>query len=364
MSTVLNTYSPDYAVHPGEYLEEILETREIKQRDLAERMGIKETYLSHLLRGKKPVGPDTALKLERVLGVSSHIWNNMNAHYRLFEARMKEKEQLLQKEDWVREFPLNWLRRMGFISNTRKPEELVEAVLDFFAVSSPDTWENYYAKQAVAYRKSDKYTNNLKASAAWLRAAERCASNIETSTYNENVFKGNLKEIKKLTIQTPENFQSEMKTLCAEAGVALVFLPPPSKMPVYGATKWITPKKAMIVLSLRQKSEDQFWFSFFHEAAHILLHSKKNTFINSGEMPDSIQENEANQFAREILINPKAYNNFVSAYKDSYYENNIQRFARQQGIAPGIIVGFLQHDKLMPYHFGQRLKRTFEFVEK
>ena len=364
MSTVLNTYNPDYAVHPGEYLEEILETREIKQRDLAERMGIKETYLSHLLKGNKPVGPETALKLERVLGISSQIWSNMNAHYRLFEAQMKEKEQLLQKTEWVKEFPLAWLKKMGFIPNTRKSEDLVEAVLDFFAVSSSDTWEDYYAKQAVAYRKSETYTNDLKASATWLRAAELLASEIETSVYNEKVFKDNLKEIKKLTLETPENFQFEMKRLCAEAGVAFVCLPPPSKMPVYGATKWITSNKAMIVLSLRQKSDDQFWFSFFHEAAHVLLHSKKNTFIDSGEMPENSQEDEANEFSRQMLIDPKVYSGFVSAYRDNYYESNIQRFASQQGIAPGIVVGFLHHDKLMPYRFGQKLKRIFEFVEK
>jgi addiction module HigA family antidote len=360
MST--NTFSPDYAIHPGEYLEEVLEARAIKQRDLADRMGVQETYLSHLIKGKKPVGPDVALKLERVLGIRSSLWNNLNANFRLFEAQSKEKEVLSKKVDWVREFPLAWMKKLGFIPNIRSAQELIEPVLDFFGVSSPEVWEDYYPKQAISYRKSDTFISKLKSSAAWLRAGEIRAGGIETQPYNEKLFKKNLTIIRSLTTQSPDIFEPEMVRLCGEAGVALSFVPEPPGLHVFGATKWLNPNKALIVLSLRKKSDDQFWFSFFHEAGHILLHGKKDTFIDDNELPKSKQEDEANNFSREMLIPQAQYSSFTR--RGSFYKQDIIRFASSQGIAPGIVVGFLQHDKLLDFKFHNGLKKHFKFIEE
>ena len=358
MNTTYNTYNPDYAIHPGEYLEEVLEVREIKQRELADRMGVKEAYLSKLIHGEKPVGPDTALKLERVLGISSDIWNNMNSNFRLFEAKMKEKEILLSKTDWAKGFPLAWLKKMGFIPDTRKTENLMEHILEFFGVFSPEIWESFYHKQAVSYRKSTSFTINLKANASWLRASELIAEKIQVQSYDKALFQNNLDKIRNLTIRDPQDFEPIIKQLCSESGVALVFMPEPPKVHVYGATKWLNSNKAMIVLSLRRKSDDQFWFNFFHEAGHILLHGKKETFIDDKEMAIDKKEDEANHFAREKLIPIKEYELFRKA--GVFYPANIIEYAKKMNIAPGIIVGFLQHDGLIDYKFHNRLKRRFK----
>jgi len=78
-------YKPDYAVPPGEILEEILEARNIKKRDLAERCGLSAKTVSLIISGKAPITPGTAIQFERVLGVPANIWNNLEANYRLFK---------------------------------------------------------------------------------------------------------------------------------------------------------------------------------------------------------------------------------------------------------------------------------------
>ncbi|HBE01804.1 MAG: addiction module antidote protein, HigA family [Spirochaetes bacterium GWF1_41_5] len=360
MSTLLNTYKPNYSVHPGEYLDDVLESREIKQRELADRMGITENYLSNLLHGKKPVGPDTAIKLERVLGISASIWNNLNANYKLFEAEQKEKESLSDKINWVKEFPIAWMKKLGIIPETIKNDELIKPVLDFFGVSSPEIWDSFYKKEIVSYRKSDCFTSHLKASASWLRAGIIKSGRIETLSYNSEIFKNYLDKIKDLTVKDVIEFEPEMKKLCAEAGIALVFVPEPPDVHIYGATKWLGANKAMICLSLRHKSDDQFWFSFFHEAAHVLLHDKRNTFIDDEGLDQDEKEKEANRFSRNILIADKEYNEFVRRGK--FYPNDIISFSSKQRVATGVVVGFLQHDEKIPYKWHNKLKKRYEII--
>lgn len=354
-----NTYNPDYAIHPGAYLEEIIESRELKQREIADRMGVTDTYLSKLIHGEKPVGPDTALKLERVLGVSSQIWTNLNSNYRLFEAREKEKELFLKRKQWVKEFPLSWMKKYSFIPDIKDNERIIESVLEFFGISSAETWDSYYGKQAVLYRKSESFITNLKANATWLRASELKAQLIETKIFDAEVFKNNLIKIKNMTTSEPTDFFPMMRKLCQDSGVALVIMPEPPKVHVYGATKWLTPNKAMISLSLRRKSDDQFWFSFFHEAAHILLHSKKEIFIDDDNMGNRKEEDEADMFASDTLLSKTEYSSFVK--KGFFYKDNIQVFSKINNIAAGILVGRLQHDTYLDVKFHNDLKTRYDF---
>jgi Zn-dependent peptidase ImmA (M78 family) len=150
--------------------------------------------------------------------------------------------------------------------------------------------------------------------------------------------------------------------LCAEAGVAVVFVPELPGTGICGATRWLMPTKALVQLSLRYKTDDQLWFTFFHEAGHILLHGKRQFFLDleidpkSGEEP----ENQANSFAADILVNPAEWRQFV-AHKSYRKKVGIQAFAKKVGVAPGIIVGRLQHEKLLPFAYCNGLKRHLEW---
>jgi Zn-dependent peptidase ImmA (M78 family) len=123
----------------------------------------------------------------------------------------------------------------------------------------------------------------------------------------------------------------------------------------------------MIQLNLRYKTDDHLWFTFFHEAGHILKHDKRLTFIeelqpaatpwgrSSGEL-----EEEANKFATNFLIPSESY--YRLTRKRTLSKEAILRFADEAGIAPGIVVGRLQHDGRLPYSHCNDLKRKFEWV--
>lgn len=165
-----------------------------------------------------------------------------------------------------------------------------------------------------------------------------------------------------MTTTGPDHFGPKLKQRCADAGVALVLIGELPGTRLSGAARWLNPYKAIIQLSLRHKSNDHFWFSFFHEAAHILKHAKKQLYLDDINSGNTELEEEANLFARNLLIPVKAYREFSKAV--TYSANSIQRFAEQVGIAPGIVVGRLQHDKKIPFNYFNELKRKFILVEK
>jgi Zn-dependent peptidase ImmA (M78 family) len=151
--------------------------------------------------------------------------------------------------------------------------------------------------------------------------------------------------------------------LCAEAGVEAVFVPELPRTGICGATRWLAPTKALIQLSLRYKTDDQFWFTFFHEAGHILLHRKKEVFLEQDGEAGAEEEEEAHTFARDLLIPLTDWRRFVSS---GQYEASVDiaAFAEAVGVAPGIVVGRLQHDGLIPFSRCNELKRRLAWAKE
>lgn len=358
-TNILYAYKPDYAVHPGEYLEEVLEVRGIKKREMSERLGVSVKHLSQIINKQASMTADMAVQLEKTLSISANVWNNLNADYSLFEARAKEAQGLSKHLEWIKEFPVKDLRKLGFIPSTRDPKSILESLLLFFGISSPEKWQSYYGRLSqVSFRKSGAYSDNLHHIVSWLRAGEIWAGATETAGFSKALFKKNLRKIRELTTKSPSEFEPLMRKLCAEAGVALVFMPEFEKTHLSGVTRWLTLDKALILMSLRYKTNDHFWFTFFHEAAHILLHGKKEIFIDDAKGFDSDKENEANRFARKTLIPEDEYLKFTA--QKSFYESDIESFAEGIEVHAGIVVGRLQHDKHLSYSWHNKLKERFQ----
>ncbi len=354
-----NKFVPDYAVPPGEILEETLEARGIKKKEFAERCGISEKTVNLIIRGKAPVLPATAIQFERVLGVSAAVWNNLEAAYRLHRASADERERLDEQHSWAKRFPINELIERGFME---KPSDAIDAVrklLKFFAVGSIQVWDKRCESMLVAYRQSPSFQSAPEAVATWLRIGELKAGKIDTALYSRDAFLDALNQIRDLT-RAPD--VARQARLCKEAGVVLVFVPEFRKTHLSGATRWLTKDKALIILSLRHKTDDHFWFSFFHESAHILRHHKKEMFLDGKEMLANDEEREADTFAADFLIPPKNYRDFIR--KSLFSKESVRLFAEQQGIAPGIVVGRLQRERHVPYNHLNGLKKRFEFKMK
>jgi HTH-type transcriptional regulator/antitoxin HigA len=354
-------YRPNYAIHPGEILEEVLESRDITRSQLSDRSGITEKTISQIINRKAPVTPETALMLEKVLGVSADIWSNLDSQYRLFNARQKQEENLRQRIEWASSFPLNELRKRKVLTQTRDKVKAVDELFGFFGVASIDSWRELYVDIVVSYRRVKAYEGTPESIASWLRMAELKAETTETKTYSRKTFNEHLSSIRNITDREPEYFIPVIKELCADAGVALVIVPDLPNTRVSGATRWLNTRKAMIALSLRYKSNDQFWFTFFHEVGHLVLHEKKRVFIDYQTNGEDTLENEADSFARDALIPPQMYKRFLQTGR--YYKPDIVRFAEMVGIAPGIVAGILQHDGHIKYEWHNDLKQRIDLKE-
>jgi hypothetical protein len=214
----------------------------------------------------------------------------------------------------------------------------------------------------VAYRQHNSHEVFPEAVSAWLRKGELMAATMQCADYNKEAFRMALDEIRKLTTESPEDFVPTMQTLCAKAGVAVVLVPPLPKTGVSGATRWLNPNKAIIQLSVRYKTDDHLWFTFFHEAGHILLHGKKELFLEGTNGLDGEKETEANMFAQNELIPRKAYRQFIDNV--DFSPGAIKSFAKEVAIAPGIIVGQLQHSAHLKFHQCNELKRRYQWVNE
>jgi HTH-type transcriptional regulator / antitoxin HigA len=363
MANEQHVFQPDYALSPGNFLEESLESMGISARELARRCGRSAKLMSEILSGKAPIEPETALQLEKVTAVDATIWLNLEAIYRLRLARRLDESQLTDKYTWAQEFPLKELREKGFLGQPKDKADTVRQLLQFFGVAGTDACEASFASLAVSYRHSPTFQSDRNALFAWLRLGELEAEKINCSEYDRAAFLQALAKIRALTLKRIETFLPEIVRLCAQAGVAFVVSRPLSRVALSGVSRWLNPRKAMIQQTMRHMSNDHFWFTFFHEAAHILLHSRKTVFVDGKNLEGATpqQEEEANRWATEFLIPADAFAGFLGAGDLS--EQAIRTFAREQEIAPGIVVGQLQNKRILNYNqFGQ-LKDRFQWSD-
>jgi addiction module HigA family antidote len=363
-NAIQNQYTPDYVSPPGETLLEILEERGMTQAELAERTGRPKKTINEIINGKAAITPETALQLELVLGVPARFWNNRERLYREALARREEKERLQKQIDWLNLIPVTAMIKLRWIQRYRDKVKQLREVLNFFAVASPEQWEEIWCKTHIYFRKSQAFQSDPGSVAAWLRQGEIAATEIPCATYDAYKFKEALLQIRTLTVKPPEIFQPTVVQLCAEAGVAVVFVPELPKTRISGATRWLNSNKALIQLSLRYKTDDHLWFAFFHEAGHILLHGKRDIFLEGkgvASIEDRDKEEEANNFAADTLIPPAELKRFLASSQQRS-KAGIEHFAAEIRIAPGIIVGRLQHDGVLPPSHCNDLKQRFQWA--
>jgi len=358
---IINEYIPDNVSHPGETLKDVLEEQSMSQAELSERSGRPKKTINEIINGKSSITPETALQFELIFGIPASFWNNRQKQYDEYLAKAVEYERLSKQQSWIQAFPIKEMITKGWLTHTKDPVEQVNLLLKYFGVASSEEWHTIWEKPEVAFRQSPAFNKNPESTSAWLRQGEIKAKQIYCKPFNKVLFSENLKIIRGLTSQNPDIFESKVIDLCAEAGVAVTFIQPLKGVPVFGVTRWLSPNKALIQLSLRGKYEDIFWFSFFHEAAHILLHGKTKIFLEANHAKTE-DELEADKFARDLLIPSEIWQSFVKPIRQ-YSKKEVKEFAETIGISPAIVVGRMHHEKYMPTSYMNDLRKRFEFVE-
>lgn len=369
-------YHPDFVTSPGETLLETLDELGMTQAELAVRMGRPKKTINEIVKGKTAITPETALQLELALKIPASFWNKRERRYQEAKALAEQEVHLAQWTDWLNKVPYRELVHFGWIEDRDETVDRLREALAFFGVVSPRQWEILWkAKMDVTFRKSQAYSTNEVAVAAWLRKAELEAHDIKCAPFDEALLRQVLDDIRGLTRETPspQLYQEKLPEIFRSVGVAFTIVRRLSGTRVFGASQWLSPQKAHIAVSLYYKSDDHFWFTVFHEAAHILLHSKKEVFIDEEDdgVTKSQEESEANKFASDLLISASKLHRFIqsrpwTASGERFFDpDEIRAFAEEIGVAPSIVVGRLQHyDKVLKPSFRNELKTWLDWSDE
>jgi transcriptional regulator with XRE-family HTH domain len=319
-------------------------------------MGMAEKTISQIINGLAPISYETAKKLEIVLGIPSQFWNAAEAKYRELLMQQEEQERLAKEIEWLKELPLNVLVERGYIKKDNDKCSIVRQVLRFFGVSSVSAWREVWGRPCAQYRGATAQRKHPGLVATWLRMGELAAEAVSCEPYNAQRFHEVLRELRSLTASSVTEWCKKVIEKCAANGVAVVFVKEIAGAGVSGVARWLTKDKVLIQLSLKYKTDDQLFYSFFHEAGHILLHGKRKVFVEYGH--ETVEEREADGFAADILI-PDDQTRAMCYLRDS---SAVVHFAEILGIAPGIVVGRMQHDGLIPRAYCNELKRKIDWA--
>jgi HTH-type transcriptional regulator/antitoxin HigA len=353
-------WSPNWTTHPGEHLAEHLEVHGWSQAQFARLAGLSPKLVSTIVSGVNPVTAETAIKLERVLGVKADIWTGLQARWDLFHARAEAKP-VPETKSWLSLFPIAELRERKVLPETKDERTLAETLLRLFAIGTAEAYPSKVKALAVHHRRSAAYRSSEHHLFSWLMLGEFRARQMNLPAFDAGKFEEAVRKIRSLTTERPSVFEPRMKKLCSDAGVALIFEPPISKTCVFGSARWFDADYAIIQMSLRMKTNDHFWWTFFHEAAHISLHRGK-TFMDDQNGIGDGAEQEADNWAEEILVGRQRFSQFKQTRPSSRAE--VKHFAVKVGLHPGIIVGMLQHARVLPFSYLNDLKAKFEWARK
>lgn len=358
--TSSDEFTPAWATHPGQHIDDYLEANNWSQAELARRAGLTPKLVNEIISGKNPVSPDTAIRLERVLGLKAEIWLGLQSDWDLHAARQREARLADERKDWLKQFPLKELIARGALTSTKHQTDLINELLALFGVGSP---EGYLAKTrslAVHHRQSAASKSSPDHVFAWLMLGERKARALNMPAFSETKFLSAVTDIRQLTRESPSVFEEVMLRRCAEAGVAVVFEQPISKTRLFGSARWIDDNRAIIQMSLRMKTNDHFWWTFFHECAHVILHKGEN-FADDPVAASDEREKQADRWAENLLYGSEVRLSKILNQRPCT-ARQVQDLADQLNLHPGIIVGMLQHYKVTPHHQLNYMKLIFDWA--
>jgi len=368
-STEQYLYEPVTVPHPGDNVAEYLEHNDWTQSDLARRTGLTAKTISEVCNRKAGITPVTALALEKAFQRPASFWLSLQRQFDEAQARAHVFAKAASWSEWAKHFPLREMRKLNFSLPQGTSE--TDALLNFFGVASPDSWTSVWNAASVNYRQTREFDVHEEAVSAWVRETELVARDLEVAAYSEDRLRAALGSLRHLTRLRSDEIMEPVQNICASCGVAVVWVPELKSTRISGCARWLTDKKALIGLTLRYKTDDQLWFTFFHEIGHILLHKGKRPFVidNAAEDmsdrvidPEMLQfEAEADRFSSETLVPSQALEQFVRA--KLFTSESILNFSEAIDVGPGIVVGRLQHDGVLKRHQGNAFKQRLDYKD-
>lgn len=338
-------YQPQNVSHPGETLREKLDELQMNPKEFAVYCNKADTIISEVLNGKRSITSDMAIQFEIVTKIPASFWLKRQNNFNEAKARNDRQATIMAAVSWARQFPYAEMAKKGWVATTRKVEEKVVELFSFFGMSSHQSWDKFYLKGALpaSFRVSLAHAKEPHAISAWLRKGDIEAAKLSAPDYSKKTLKAALPRLKTVMAQQPDDYRQQAQEILLATGVKLVFTPCIAKAPINGVARWIEKNNTpLIQISSRYKRNDIFWFSLFHEIGHILLHGKKEVFLENVEYEgmDQVKEDEANAFAESWTFTKAQEREVIDALPVT--NGQIRAFADQFGTHPAMIVGRLR----------------------
>lgn len=334
----------NYIVSPGTILKEYMKSRNITQKELSLITGSSERYISNLINSKLKLSEEFALKLENVFNdVKAEFWMELESTYRLNLLR-EQKSPYESIEEISKEYQFNYVFK-GLGYNIKKQAEEMLKILE---VNSFDEVESKIQNLSYCFMEDG---GNKKAIYLWVKLCEEEIDIQNDMDFMEKFSREQLSEkilqFKNLMYTQDFNLAlNNLRRFSNMLGIALVILEAIPNSKVRGATTIIN-EHPVIFLSKRFKRLDTFYFAYIHEIAHILSDDFKKVKYNvTLEVDDEL---ESNTFTRNFFIDDNAYKNFLENHstEDSISEEDIALFSKEQRIIPDVLLGYLEHDKII-----------------
>lgn len=341
------------ATPPGATMKEQLNDRGMSQKEFAARMDMSEKHISKLINGEVQLTPETAVRLEMVLGVPAKFWNNLEAIYREKIIKAEAENTMDADAEMAKQFPYSEMAKFGWVPKTREVKKKVVYLRKYFEVVALSLLGSEQIMRIACRRLAITEKSDL-ALMAWVQEAKIKARDIKTGPININGLISVIPEIRKMTKLKPKEFCPLIKKCLADCGIALVFLPHLKGSFLQGAS-FMDGNRIVVGLTARGRDADKFWFSLFHELAHIVL-----GHVGQPNGTSEDDEKAADKWSGDTLITSEDFEAF--RMENDYSEKSVLQFAKAQGIAPGIVVGRMQMEGMIKYSMLNQLKEKYEIA--
>ena len=309
-------YNDKIAFHPGYYIKEIIEESGLSQKDFAKRLDTTPKNLSILVRGEQSLSIDIAMKLSRMLGTSVDYWLNLQKSYDALIAEFESSKELEQERRIFKYFQYTYFREnFGLPDLPRKTNEQIKCLREFLNVASLSVFTKQNMTVSFRSASEDMKEANTARANAMVQIAINQALKIEAPKFDKKKFEKAVDYALTLTTQHGD-FYPLIRKAFEDAGVIFVILPNLPGSGINGATK-----------KIGQNINGDYGITFENEHAG--------------------QEDAADKYAEDKLIPPGEYEAFVRM--NEFSENAIRRFAERIDRDPGIVLGRLQNDQIVPF---------------
>jgi len=352
---------PARLVPPGRILERELEARDWTQRDLAAVMGRPPQAINEIIRGTKQITPETAIELGNALGTSAEFWTELEYQYRLGLARKERRgddDQITRRSRLYSLAPVNELIKRGWLRATESLDELERDLCRFLKITSIEQTPLLEGPFRASGERGPEYG----ATVAWVRRVEQLASLQEVAPFDIERLQRAIPDLRALA-KEPEQI-AKVPKLLRESGVRFVHVRHLPRTYIDGVM-CIVEGQPVIGLSLRYDRIDSFWFTLMHECAHLVL-GHECPPVDNLEDKEALSggiEAEADQQARRWLLDQPSLQHWVKRTNPYFGRAAIERFADNQELHPGVVLGQLMFDGTVTYkHLRMLLVRVSPFL--